>query len=513
MRKVRVVVQISKSEYMMFLKHPIYLWLKKYDKSKLPPVDDALQAIFNAGHIFESFAEQLLPNSTKLGFSSYGEYISLTSRTKKLLKEVTANLEKDPCTILQARFESEIENVSLTCICDAIVVTNQDYIDLYEIKSGTRVKLENMYDLAFQVSVVEASGLKVKNIYVINADSSYVRKGDINVEDLCVTTEVTEEVRELTEFTLEQIALMRACIKSKNLPELQVPSDEDGAEALNSWLELHSIFNKIEPGSIFDLCWPKNRIAKLHTLGIKNLTDIEDDFDLTPKQRAQVSAAKSKEQYIDRNVIKEFLDQFVYPIYFLDYETLMDVIPPFDGTSPYQQIPFQYSLHILDSPDADLRHEMYLHRSNSDPVIDLAKHLSTTIGPNGSVVTWNANFEKGCNSRMAKMHPEYAEFFESVNERVVDLAIPFQQNSFVDHRFLGSYSIKKVLPVLVPELSYKDLGINEGLAAQRKWMQAVLEEKFSDAERIQILDDLEKYCELDTLAMVEIYRFLKRIID
>ena len=191
----------------------------------------------------------------------------------------------------------------------------------------------------------------------------------------------------------------------------------------------------------------------------------------------------------------------------------MDVIPPFDGTSPYQQIPFQYSLHILDSPDADLRHEMYLHRSNSDPVIDLAKHLSTTIGPIGSVVTWNANFEKGCNSRMAKMHPEYSEFFESVNERVIDLAIPFQQNSFVDHRFLGSYSIKKVLPVLVPELSYKDLGINEGLAAQRKWMQAVLEEKFSETERIQILDDLEKYCELDTLAMVEIYRFLKRIID
>ena len=506
-------MQISKSEYMMFLKHPIYLWLKKYDKAKLPPVDEALQAIFNAGHIFESHAEKLLPNSTRLGFNSYDEYISLTSRTQKLIKEVKNNINNESHTILQARFESEVENVSVTCICDAIVLSSKETIDLYEIKSGTRVKLENMYDLAFQVSVIEASGFKVENIFVINADGSYIRKGEIVVEDLCTTTEVTEEVRDLIEFTREHIALMRACIKSKNMPELLVPTDEDGADVLNSWLELHAIFNAIEPGSIFDLCWPKNRVAQLHALGIKNLIDIDDEFALSPKQKAQVAAAKSGEQFIDRSLISEFLDEFQFPIYFLDYETLMDVIPPFDGTSPYQQIPFQYSLHILDSPDSELRHEMYLHRDNTDPVLALAKHLSNAIGETGSVITWNANFEKGCNSRMAKMHPEFADFFGSVNERVIDLAIPFQQNWFVDHRFLGSYSIKKVLPVLVPELSYKDLGINEGLAAQRKWMQAVLEEKFDESERLQILNDLEKYCELDTLAMVEIYRFLKTIID
>lgn len=507
-------MQISKSEYMMFLKHPIYLWLKKYDKSKLPPVDDALQALFDSGKVFETYAEQLFENSIKLGFEDFSQYVSLTKKTSDAIEKVSLNAsEKHPQTILQARFETIINNTSVTCICDAIVFVDPNLIDLYEIKAGTRVKQENFFDLAFQKAIIESCGFDLRDIYVINANSKYVRRGDIDVNEFCYETNVNEEVDELKDFTFEQIGLAGKCIKSKTMPKLEVPGIDDGAEALNSWLELHAIFNEIQSDSIFDLCWPKNRVAQLYEMGITSLVDIADDFDLTDKQLKQVSAIKSQEQIIDKYEIKQFLDDFKFPLYFLDYETAMSVIPPFDGASPYQQIPFQFSLHVLDTPNSPLRHVMYLHRENSDSTYELSKHLEKNIGNVGSIVTWNANFEKSCNIKMGIMHEEFKDFYDELNNRVVDIATVFQQNWYVDHRFLGSYSIKKVLPVLVPELSYKDLGINDGLSAQRKWMQAILENKFNDQERQQVLDDLEKYCELDTLAMVEIYRFLKTLID
>jgi hypothetical protein len=507
-------VQISKSEYMQFLKHPIYLWLKKYDKSKLPPVDDGLQALFESGRLFESYAEKLFTNTLKLGFEGFSQYSALTKKTSDAIEKIGANASTiNPQTLLQARFETYIKDASLTCICDAIVFSDVDEIDLFEIKAGTRVKRENYYDLAFQKAVLDSCGFKVRNIFVINANGQYVRNGDININEFCIKTNVTQEVNKLIEFTLEQIDLANKCISKKTMPELEVPHIDDGVDALNSWLELYGIFNDMKNGSIFDLCWPKNRIAQLYDLGVESLDEIEDEFDLTTKQSLQVKSLKENKQIIDKNEIKYFLDEFVFPLYFLDYETAMSVIPPFEGTSPYQQIPFQFSLHILDTPDSELRHVMYLHRENSDSTYELSQQLLKQIGDTGSIVTWNANFEKSCNTKMGLIHEEFKDFYDLLNDRVVDLADPFQKNWFVDHRFLGSYSIKKVLPVLVPHLSYKDLGINEGLAAQRKWMQAVLENRFTKDVRQQILDDLEKYCELDTLAMVEIYRFLKTVID
>ena len=187
------------------------------------------------------------------------------------------------------------------------------------------------------------------------------------------------------------------------------------------------------------------------------------------------------------------------------------VVPYFDGHRPYQQIPSQYSLHILDSPDAELRHKEYLHRENSDPSLPIAQHLIEDIGDHGSIITWNMSFEKACNVTLGTINPEFADDMAAINDRVVDLMIPFKPKNgwYSDPRFEGSASIKKVLPVVVPSLSYKTLGIQNGGAAQSLWMQAVLDGTRDDKENI--LDDLLKYCSLDTLAMVEIYNVLRKI--
>ena len=149
-------MQLSKSDYMLYLKHPAWLWLKKHDKDKLPPVDDSTQAMFDAGHKFEAYAEAIFENGVTLGFNNYDEYNSLTGRTQQAFADGAT-------TIFQSRFVSGDYN----CLPDIIDVVGDKEVDLYEIKSSTKVKDEHLYDLAFQRAVIEANGLTIRKIFVI----------------------------------------------------------------------------------------------------------------------------------------------------------------------------------------------------------------------------------------------------------------------------------------------------------------------------------------------------------
>ncbi len=478
----------------MFLKYPALLWYKKHDKNKLPPIDANLQAIFDTGNLFESYAEQLFDDGKRLGFDSYNEYLSLPKRTSEAIRQGQK-------IIFQGRFETN----ELTCICDVIEMTGEKSLNLIEIKSGTSVKEENIYDLAFQAHVLTLCGYKVDWIEVITVNGQYVRDGDISIRELCNRTDVTKEVKEHIPETIELIAQAIEFASRKESPKLTPPEDDEGD--LNSWLELYLYNNKQERGSIFDLCWPKNRVAQLHTMGIKTLKEIPINFKLSPKQKLQVQATKTGELILDKNLITEFMREFQFPLYFLDYETLAGVVPAFDGLGPYKQLPFQYSLHVLHEPGGELEHYTYLHGENTSPVDPLSESLAKNIGESGTILTWNEKFEMGCNDLMAKISPKHKKLYKQINSRIKDLCVPFQKNWYVHADFIGSYSIKKVLPVLVPELSYSNLDINEGAGAQRLWMQSVLDEK-PGLNKEKILADLDKYCELDTLAMVKIYEHL-----
>lgn len=488
-------MQLSKSDYMLFLRHPAWLWLKKHDKDKLPLIDEDTQAIFDNGFLFESYAEQLFEHPIKLGFDSYGEYLSLTKRTKEAI-------ERGAKTIFQARFEAG----EITCICDAIVRVDDHTFDLYEIKSSTSAKPEHEPDLAFQKEVIERSGYKVRKIYVVHVDNEYVRDGEVKASELCKICEVTDQVDEQVQFTKENIEKALQVVKCKDCPDISPRHAKLGA--FGDWLDIYKTLTDIEEYSIYHLCTPgAQRIGDLEDLGIKKICEIPDDFHLSEKQQRQVSATKSGEVIANKEKIREFLSGLKFPLYFLDYETLSSIIPYFDGLGPYKQLPFQYSLHVMDSPEGAIKHFAYLNRENINPVKSLTESLKSHIGKEGTVLVWNEGFEKNCNILMGKIMPGYEEFYREVNDRVVDLMRPFADGHYVHKDFFGSASIKKVLPVLIPELSYKDLDIHAGGAAQRLWMEAVLDGKRA-SEKDKIFSDLLKYCELDTLAMVRIYQFL-----
>lgn len=492
-------MKISKSEYMLFLKHPAWLWLKKNDKKKLPPIDDDLQARFDEGYVFESFVEKLFPGAIKVGFNNYNEYLSLPQRTKSVLSSGAK-------VVTQAGFET----LDTTCICDLMVKNNDETFNLYEIKSTTSAKTEHEYDLAFQIEVLEKNNIIVDKIFIIHVNSDYVRNGEINVKELTKITEVTQEVRDLKEFTKNNIVKALQTANQKECPDISPSKASFGA--FGEWLEIYKTLVEIEEYSIYHLCAPgADKIGQLENLGIKKLIDIPEDFKLDVKQQRQVQATKNNDVLVNKDLIKEFLDKLEFPLYFLDYETLSSVIPLFDGLGPYKQLPFQYSLHKLERPDSQPEHFEYLHKNDENPVNDLTRALKTQIGVSGTVLVWYEGFEKSCNELMGKVSREHEQFYNQLNDRIIDLMVPFSTGAYAHKDFYGSASIKKVLPVLIPELSYKDLDIHAGGAAQRLWMDVALHGKRQD-EKEKIFADLLKYCELDTLAMVRIYQFLKSVV-
>lgn len=497
-------MNITKSDYMLYLRHPAWLWLKKYDKSKLPPIDANLQARFDAGHSFETYAEQLFPGALKLGFNSYDEYKTLPNRTELALEEAN--------TILQGRFEVD----GLTCIIDVLQKNHDGKYNLIEIKSSSRAKPEHTYDLAFQTLVLQKYGLEIDKISVIHANTDYVREGDIDPKGITGETDVTDDVNAILDATDEQIQKAFEILNKNEMPSLSPRYvNEIGASGTTwfaDWMEVYKNLNpEIEKYSIYNLAYPnQEQIAELEDSNIKYIQDVPEELALRAKQLAQIKTTKSGERVLDKEKIKEFLDTFEYPLYFFDYETLSSLIPPFDGMKPYKDYPFQYSLHVQETPDSEVTHEEYLHLDSTNPMPGLLEKLKKDIGDKGSIITWNMSYEKGCNTRMAEFYPEYKKFLESVNERIVDLMIPFSEMWFFDKDFFGSASIKKVLPVLVPELSYKEMDVSDGLKARRMWTETILEGKYQE-QREKIIDDLIKYCTLDTWAMVEILNVLKKI--
>lgn len=501
-------MNLSKSDYISFLVHPAYLWLKKYEKHKIPPIDDAKQDIFDQGNLFESYVEKLYPEATRIGFDKqkFDTYKSMPKRTKEAI-------DSEVEVILQGRLEAN----NTTCIFDAIKRVERNTFDLIEIKGSSSEKPEHSYDLAFQKEVLENAGLTIRKSSVIHYNKEYVREGDIDVKKLTIEKDVTEEVNNLKEITKTQIQEALNVLDNTKCHDLSPRYINQlkvkGTDWKDYWMEVFLYINKDLPEySIYKLCrLDPNLIGNLEDLKIEDIKDIPEDTEgLHLKQISQIQSTKSGERIINREEINNFLESLEYPLYFFDYETFASVIPLFDGTKPHQSYPFQYSLHILDSPEAEIRHTEYLHAEKSNPIPQLLEKMKNDLGDKGTILTWNMKYEKECNNNMAEVYPEHKEYLQKINERINDLMIPFYNQWLVDKDFFGSASVKKVLPVMAPDQSYKELNVSDGLKARRTWMQTVMEDK-NTWNKEEIFKDLRDYCKLDTYAMVRILEELKKI--
>ncbi len=488
-------MQLSKSDYMLYLRHPAWLWIKKHAKHLLPPVDAALQARFDEGHAFEPYAESLFPDVVRLGFSDFASYQALPNETLRAW-------QSGADVVAQGRYEDG----QITCISDVVSRDGDGFI-LTEIKSGTSAKPEHTFDLAFQRVVLEAAGFPITRCEVAHVNREYVRNGAIDPNQLVAITDITEAVEEQLENTRVRIDQALSVAASDTMPD---PAPERARlKSYDEWLEIRE---KLDPpltdSSIHSLPFMSaDKATKLIEAGITEIDQIVDASVLSKSTRRYLSALAQGGRRVDKDRLDTFLSEIVYPVYYFDYETSQSLLPPWDGTRPYQQVPFQYSLHIQRTPGGEIEHREYLHRDGSNPMPALLERLREDIGDTGSVLVWYEGFEKARNNEMAAAFPEYAPFLNDLNARVIDLMKPFADETVTDPAFKGSASIKAVLPVLVPELTYSDLGIQEGGSASRLWKEVTLTNPDSP-EREKVYADLVEYCTLDTWAMVAIHRTL-----
>ena len=386
-----------------------------------------------------------------------------------------------------------------------------DGCHLYEVKSSTSVKRDAQHDhikdACFQLIAAERDGFRVNSISIIHLNGAYVRSGPIDVNDLLTIADVTDEVRGVEAETLREIEGALAWLERQDIDRMgcgcRFKSRANHCDAF-------TYFNRdIPKPSIYSLPRLVERKRRdLLDLGVLSLHDIPGDFALSPSQHALVAATQAGAPVINHRALAEFLDRLVYPLYFFDYETYASAIPIIDTLSPYAHLPVQYSLHVLHE-DGSLEHREFLEEEKLPPK-RLIEALKDHIGDTGNLVSWHASFEKTRNRDMAKNYPEHAAFLESLNERTVDLEDLFK-TAYVDAAFDGYTSIKKVLPVLCPDLSYADLAVRDGTGAMEAWSRLV-DPATPQEELHRISEDLRAYCHLDTLAMVRIFQFIQTLI-
>ncbi len=409
-----------------------------------------------------------------------------------------------------------------SAIADIIVWNNQTEVyDLYEVKSSTathegeggRRAEEYKNDVAFQKIVMDNLAIPVGKLHLVRLDKSYVRSGDLSIKELFIIKDITEDVEAIVDDISSQMAGVHEYINRV----------EEPAGHCDCWIKSKSnhctTFWYSNPDTPEYSVHQISRIGlspkKLSALVESEVIDIQHvphDFELSDNQRKQVDVAQSGRTIIDQEGLEAFLSKLEYPLAFIDYETYPSAIPRFSGYRPYQQIPFQFSLHIIHEEGGEIQHADFLHIDNSNPDQQFVEAMKRHLPPTGSVLVWSERFEKGINDQIAQRLPSDATFITSVQDRIVDLIEPFDGKTAVywHPNFLGKSSIKFVLPALVPELSYKELEIQEGGAAADTWNRIVSGE-YSKEEAEGKIQALRKYCHLDTLAMVEIWKVIKQI--
>ena len=488
---------LSKSLYTRGLQCEKSLWLKKKKPGVLQAPDDGAQAVFDTGTSVGELACELFSGGERIKYT--GDFNAQIAKTKELI-------ENGAKVIYEATFcfEGILVMVDILCVSDDGLVIN-------EVKSSTSVKEVYIDDAAIQYYVLSSLGYKVSAVNIIHIDNSYVRGEKLEIEKLFHAEDVSEQIMQ-KQAEIPQILSKFEEILSKNVePEVDIGPHCSDPYHCDAWEYCWREQRGIPEYSIFNISRLRSdKKFDLYKNGVVKFEDIKELDKFNASQQIQIRSELSQEQIIDKDAIKEFLDTLSYPLYHLDFETFQQAVPEFVGLRPYEQIPFQFSIH-KDDGRGNLEHFEFLAEVGADSRYELALNLIKFIPQDAYVLAYNMSFEKGVIRRLAVNYPQISNELMAIHDNIKDLMAPFASKSYYHPKMQGSYSIKYVLPALVPEFesAYKDLNLihHGGEAMQAYAAMACMNETQRDVYKKALL----AYCKLDTLAMVKVLEKLREV--
>jgi hypothetical protein len=487
---------LSKSRYLAGLQCPKRLWTEVHARHLIPPVDPSTEARFAEGHEVGELATQLYPGGLAIDPG--------TLRWDRVVAETSKALSQR-----RPLYEAAFRHGGAACRVDILVPAPSDQWDVLEVKSSTRVKEVHLRDLALQGYVLEGSGIGVRDYYLVHLDRSYVRHGDLDVEALFSQVLVTDQVGERMPSIAGELAVMQAVLRQGSSPEIAIGRH---CEEPYECPLMGRCWSFLPEPSVLDLTGDRRKGFEYLSQGFVGLGEVSDASGLSNKQRIQIATVRSEKPHVDRSALADFLAALVYPAYFFDIETFAPAVPRFDASRSYQQIPFLFSVHRVNEPGQAPEHFVYVHGSGGDPRPQLLRAVRASLGMRGSVVAYNASFERRVlRESAAVLGSEWEQWTARLEERFVDLLIPFRDFAYHHPEQVGKASLKAVLTPLTG-MSYTDLEIADGESASREYAKIVSGE-VEGLEKARSLRQLAEYCALDTLAMVAIVDRLHALVS
>lgn len=486
---------LSKSKYCNGVQCNKMLWLDKF--CPLEKEDISNTSVLDNGSEVGELAKGL-----------FGDYIDIEFNTN------LTNMISDTLEVIKNNNKVVITEASFSydnnfCSVDILKKIGNKY-EMYEVKSSTEVKDIYLDDISYQYYVLTSLGYDVVKASIVYINNKYIRNKKLDLNKLFNIEDVTSVVVSKQEEVKTKIKEINDYMLQKD-----EPLDDIGIHCVKPYdcPFFNYCTRNLPINNVFNIMRMRNSTKfNLYHKGVYTYEDLlKEDIDVKFKEQIEFELF-DKEDKINKKEIREFMSTLTYPLYFLDFETYQQSIPLYDGIRPYEQIPFQYSLHYIESENDDLRHKEFLSEPDIDPRRGVAEKLVSDIPKDVCVLAYNMSFEKTVIKNLAELFPDLKDHLLNIRDNIKDLMIPFYNRSYYSKDMHGSYSIKYVLPALFkddPSLDYHNLDdVHNGSEAMNAFSNMG---KLNIEERRKLRYNLLKYCELDTFAMVKIWEKLKEI--
>lgn len=490
---------LTKTRYVNGLACAKWLWLDFNAPDRLPKAEPQAQFLLDQGRQVGELARLRYPRGQLLPPARPRDN---DRRSRELLDKRV--------TLFEAGFLHPHE--SCYARADVLVPVGEDAWDVVEVKSAGGVKKEHLDDLAFQRHCYVAAGLKIRQCHLLHINTKYERSGEIDPARLFQEVDITDAADEVAPAVGPRIAGLLEIADAKECPEFgrgePFHHDEPGIHSDDAVWKEH-------PGSdIQELYRGGKQTLGLLESGVFKISEIPNSVVLRGNQIIQHAAHTSGQIHVNRGKIASFLAGLRYPLHFVDFETVNPAIPLFDGARPFQQIPFQFSVHVLKAPGQKPVHHSFLSMSAEDPRKSFLEALRQVVDSEGHIVVYNQSFEKRILADLAALLPEYSEWVDEASRRFVDLMIPFREFAYYNPAQGGSASLKDVLPAVTGQ-GYEGFEIANGSLASIAYLYANFgtpDGKRASSQKVEeTRSALERYCGRDTEGMVWIVEKLTEL--